>query len=91
MKEFIYLPPQKRDVAQLVAYTYGVRVVAGSSPVIPTNTLIISVFFVLLQFLFLFFRFFFLNMICDKFQFFIPSIAKFPYEGIFQKLINGYF
>jgi hypothetical protein len=27
---------KNRDVAQLVAYTYGVRVVAGSSPVIPT-------------------------------------------------------
>lgn len=28
--------PKKRDVAQLVAFTYGVREVAGSSPVIPT-------------------------------------------------------
>ena len=37
-KKIVLLPPKNknRDVAQLVAYTYGVRVVAGSSPVIPT-------------------------------------------------------
>lgn len=36
-KKNVYLCTLKnRGVAQLVAYTYGVRVVAGSSPVTPT-------------------------------------------------------
>jgi len=33
----LFLQPSKRDVAQLVEYTSGGRVVAGSSPVIPTK------------------------------------------------------
>ena len=42
-EKVVYLHPQtqdNRDVAQLVAFTYGVREVAGSSPVIPTIFLI---------------------------------------------------
>ena len=39
--KYLRLPKQKtsgnRDVAQLVEYASGGRVVAGSSPVIPTN------------------------------------------------------
>ena len=40
LEKKVYLCTRKskfvRDVAQLVAFTYGVREVAGSSPVIPT-------------------------------------------------------
>lgn len=35
-EKWLSLQSFNRDVAQLVAYTHGVRVVAGSSPVIPT-------------------------------------------------------
>ena len=38
-KSFVYLPPLKRDVAQLVECTSGGREAAGSSPVIPTFSL----------------------------------------------------